>query len=92
MVAFQVSVNGKQICVATVGEVGVLGAHLIWRHINYSIEGFELDVGGIILDAKKTRRHVDWKTPSIGPGDEITIRVIDASKPDPLPRITPGRG
>jgi hypothetical protein len=83
MKAFLVSVNGKRVCLAGIGDNGVMGVAV------QSVEGkslkavlkkqLKLIVGG--LDSV-SGEHVHWKTPQIGIGDKITIEIIEADNVD----------
>jgi hypothetical protein len=77
--AFRLAVNGQPICVAGVGEVGVLSAHLI------TLRG-TLDFGHILLylgALDDARGHMGWTVPAIAMGDTITIDNIESDAVDP---------
>jgi hypothetical protein len=75
MIAFLVSVNGQRVCLAGIGQDGVLGAGVDWTNRR----GFKFHVGG--LDTK-TDEFADWDTPQIGMDDEITIKIVDVPTVD----------
>jgi hypothetical protein len=74
MIGFEVSVNGRRVCTAGAGE-GLLTA--IVSSVASRSE-LKLEVGGLLEDA-----HLAWATPpSLGVGDEVTVRVVETDKPD----------
>jgi hypothetical protein len=83
MTALEVFVNGHQVCLAGVGEEGVLSAIVDWVNSPHSEAATNLSVGG--LDSN-TGEHLHWDVPSIGIGAEVLVRVVEASVVDP-----PGR-
>jgi hypothetical protein len=83
MKAFMVSVNGRHVCTAGIGPDGVLSTMLTWvgGGPNRDPEGhLHLRVGG--LDSR-TDEHVDWTTPELAVGDEVTVRVVEVEEVDP---------
>ena len=87
MIGFQVSLNGKQVCTAAVGETGVLTAMVTWvvRSAPDVAEPSELSfaVGGLNGDA-----HLEWPVPrKLQVGDEVVIKIVTTEAPD-LPSCT----
>jgi len=80
MKSFEVFINGHRLCLAGVGENGVLNAIVNWVGGAGREEDIFLNVGG--LDSK-TDEHLRWKVPSIGVGTEILVRVVEAISVDP---------
>jgi hypothetical protein len=83
MKAFMVSVNGRHVCTAGIGPNGVLSTMLTWvgGGPRRDPEGaFHFSVGG--LDSR-TDEHVDWTTPELAVGDEVTVRVVEVEQIDP---------
>ena len=76
MTALDVSVNGRHVCVAGIGN-GVLAAH-VTRTGNDRNENIRLAVGGL-----EGGHYLDWLMPSVGVGDEVTIRIVDVPTTDP---------
>lgn len=76
MIAYEVYVNGEKVCVASVGESGVLTAILSWVGSRGSAKNDLLDlrIGGLVH-----ADHVRWlsETTTISVGDEVTIRVVE---------------
>ena len=96
MICFEVRVNGKVLCTAGVGDLGVLTAILKWvkREPNecpedveiteWSAEELDLSVGGSIGHGKHGHTFLDWiKDHGLSVGDEITIRILDQPQCDP---------
>jgi hypothetical protein len=77
MIAFDVYLNGERLCVAGVGDSGVLTACATW--VSHSLE-MNLDVGGVRRDERGSPAHVRWTDTPIRVGDEIRIRVTDAAE------------
>jgi hypothetical protein len=84
MRAFEVHLNGKRLCVAGIGDNGVLTAHIAHLVGQYKNE-LRLEVGGLSLPFKE---YVTWNRRKLKVGDEIRIRVCEASSIDrPKERI-----
>lgn len=78
MHAFEVHLNGKRLCVAGIGEDGVLTAFITdvarkdWNHLDLKVDGL---VG-------KTGEHVVWSDQRLKTGDEVRLKIVDASSAD----------
>jgi hypothetical protein len=87
MLAFNVSLNGKKLCLAGVGEVGVLSAITSWVAGDRGEDLF-LHVGGLANE-----EHIDWvKRKRLHVGDEIRVEIVateSAAKPVRKRRIHP---
>ena len=97
MIAFEVHLNGKSICTAGVGDIGVLSTCLAWRGSQPYQKGgasvaeyLRLDIGGIDGSAGE---HVRWLDRKIKRGDTVSIKVVEAAsatkprereRPDPV--------
>jgi hypothetical protein len=89
MRGFEVEVNGERYCLAGVGDVGALSAFVTYVGVRGS-EG-EAMVGPTYLSVSgfsgsvDDQRHVHWREGirPLGPGDVITVRVVDVESPDP---------
>lgn len=79
MLGFAISVNGKQICVASADAV--LTATVTCTY--HQSDDILFRVGGIAAD--DLQQHLDWKMPTIGVGDEVTIRLVDSVESNPPP-------
>jgi hypothetical protein len=78
MRAFAVSVNGKPLCTAGIGDDGVLSSHVTWSG-SPGMGHIHMHVGG--LDSP-TNEHLRWSVKEIGVGDEITTRIIETEAID----------
>lgn len=87
MIAFEVTINGTIVCVAGVGDRGVLTAMATWvkrdpdRHRgnpDFVLEELEASIGG-----KRGADHVSWGDHALAPGDVVQIRVVEADAVDP---------
>jgi len=97
MLAFEIHMNGKRICIAGIGEPGVLSAILHWigsaprKGARKADEHASIRVGGLIGSIEE---HVTWVRRDLRRGDEVVIRVIEtecADKPRERERDTAGR-
>lgn len=79
MIALEVSVNGQRACLAGVGADGSLDALLTWISSAGDEPHFFLRVGGYDVRGDE---HLHWKTPSIGLGSEVQIRIVDVEMSD----------
>ena len=96
MVAFEVFRNDERLCVAGVGDYGVLIACVNW--VAHSPEKLELRKAAGISDQQPTELnvqvsglqsdeatplHKEWTDTILRVGDQIKIHVIDAPQVDP---------
>lgn len=81
MKALEVFISGHRLCLAGVGDNGVLNAIVSWvGSPGRGDDDIFLSVGG--LDSV-SREHRRWNVPSIGVGSEILVRVVEATSVDP---------
>jgi hypothetical protein len=80
MMAFEISVNGRQVATIGVGEAGVLNVIMSWVASGPRNDGVRLHAGGISLP---TDDHVGWKMPAISLGDVVTIKVVESDEITP---------
>ena len=78
MRAFEVHLNKKRLCLAGIGDNGVMSAilsHLIGKG------GDEVDfrIGGLVMPAHE---HVIWKELKLSTGDEISIKIVKSKVVD----------
>jgi hypothetical protein len=77
MLSFNVSLNGKKLCLAGIGKRGVLSAILSWAASNRGEDLF-LHVGGLANE-----EHIDWiDHKRLQVGDEIRVEVCDTDSVD----------
>ena len=79
MKAFLVHLNGKRLCLAGIGNHGVLNATVNWAGRNDRGGKLGFIVGGL---ETPTTEHVRWNTPPIKVGDTITITIVEADVVD----------
>lgn len=85
MIAFEVHLNGKKICTAGVGDLGVLTSSLAWRGPQPYQKGgpvvpeyLRLDVGGLA----DCGDHLRWQDRKLKRGDVVSIKVVEVDSPD----------
>ena len=84
MRAFRVYVNRTKLCIAGVGNDGVLVVTLNCvtgpdRGTGRERDDLWLDIGGLI---STTDEHVRWRSARLKVGDEIRVRIIEADSVD----------
>jgi hypothetical protein len=84
MRAFEVYLNGKRLCVAGIGDDGVLSTivdHVVGKGRNQQT----LRVGGLI---SPTGEHVIWNRRRLKIGDEVRVKIVESASIDrPKERI-----
>jgi hypothetical protein len=84
MLAFEIHVNGKKVCTAGIGEPGVLTTTVTWvlgdgtGHPK-GHEELGMGVGGLVSGRDE---YLDWFARRLRRGDEISIRIVEASAAD----------
>jgi hypothetical protein len=78
MQAFEVSLNGKKVCVAGIGNDGVLSAIITHAPFRRRRET-RLSVGGLISPANE---HVRWKEAMLREGDKICVTIVETETVD----------
>jgi hypothetical protein len=79
MRAFEISLNDQKLCVAGIGEEGVLTS-ILTSVARKNAGDLFLQVGGLI---NPTRQHVDWVSQKpLKVGDKVQIRVVEADAVD----------
>jgi len=91
MTVFDVSVNGRKICRAGVGNAGVLTTIVTWAHVRpapargkrgRARNETRLHVGGLAHDT-----HRMWAGRMLKAGDRVTVSVLKADTFDPPARV-----
>lgn len=87
MIAFEVWLNGKKLCLASVGDAGVLTQILSWSQREPKADSNEkpkpektgLHVGGLARG-----EYMDWleRTFSVTVGDEVTVKIVEVEQAD----------
>jgi hypothetical protein len=79
MRGFEVFLNKKKVCLASIGDNGVLSAIVNCLTRDKVADQF-LEVGGL---ASPTHTHIAWtKQKRLRLGDEIRIRIVETVSPD----------
>jgi|ERR1700756_3504600 len=78
MRAFKVYLNRKRLCVAGVGDDGVLNTMVDYAVGNGRNELY-LRVGGLISPSQE---HVLWRNQKLKTGDEVRVKIIESDSTD----------
>jgi hypothetical protein len=78
MKAFHVYINGERVCLAGIGDHGVLTA-IASLVVAPDREEMDLSVGGLISPVKE---HLNWTNRHLRVGDEIKIKIIERASVD----------
>jgi len=91
MRAFKIYLNRKKLCLAGIGDDGVLSAIVNWVVGDQAVDLF-VEVGGLV---SPIREHVAWvKQKPLRVGDEIRVKIVETSsvdKPIKKHRIDPAK-
>jgi hypothetical protein len=75
MIGFEVTLNGRRLCIAGAGDTSVLTA--IVSYVSKRNE-LELEIGGLADEA-----HLKWPSPaSLAVGDEVSVKIVETDQPD----------
>jgi hypothetical protein len=88
MVVFEVSINGRRTFAMAAGEFGSLAAVVSW--CNEVQEGTlfqDLSLSGTGWE-KSSGKHLEWPEQPLKTGDEVTLRIVDATEFDQPDRMT----
>lgn len=78
MRALEVHLNKRKLCVAGVGENGVITA-IISCVLRSGRDELLLDTGGLV---STTEENLRWHQRKLRVGDSVQIRIVEASKSD----------
>jgi hypothetical protein len=78
MTALEIQVNGKKVCVAGKEGLNILSAAVTWLKTR---KVWDLRVRGI-TDQEGFEEHLSWLDRQLGPGDSITIAVVETDGSD----------
>jgi hypothetical protein len=78
MRAFKVYLNRKRLCVAGIGDDGVLNT-MVDYVAGHGRNEVYLRVGGLIVP---TMDHVLWRNQKLKTGDEVRVKIIESSSID----------
>jgi hypothetical protein len=79
MRAFEVHLNGKRLCLAGVGQDGVLTAIVGYVKLGGGRGQTSISVGGLINPAHD---YVNWTNRGLKLGDELRLKITDTEKVD----------
>jgi len=89
MIAFEILSNGKRLCLAGAGDLGVVTASISWARRKALPEGVDIpdwkaeelsfNVGGI---DSHTDEYLEWVRKELSVGSEITLRVVEVEEVD----------
>ena len=87
MKCFEVTINGQKVCTAGIGDYGVLNSVLSFIGSKESSdqtpsESLELTISGVATSTVGATDAVEWLQRDLVVGDEILIRIIEASECD----------
>jgi hypothetical protein len=91
MIAFEVSLNGKLVCTAGIGDFGVLTSILTWvrRRPAYSRNGdtveeeLTFEVSGRDSREPTASENLTWLSETLDVGDNVSIRIVEVDTADP---------
>jgi len=78
MRAFEISLNGKKICLAGIGDDGVLSTTITYTPFRRRRET-RLYVGGLVLPQDE---HVFWRQSILHTGDEVRLKIVERTVVD----------
>ncbi len=84
MLAFEIYINGKKKCTAGIRGPCALTAALSWVLRERAAPGrkrkeLNLGVGGLV---SRSDEFLQWLQSDVQPGDEVSIRIVEAAKVD----------
>jgi hypothetical protein len=81
MICFEVYINGQKICLAGVGDNGVLSAMATFT-ASSELQKTEFRVGGMTKVDVETSQQIEWLDRELSVGDTITVKIVEAEKYD----------
>lgn len=96
MKCFEITINGEKVCTAGVGDDGVLNSIVSFvrrnnqdetagSQTNEVYESLDIRVGGIANRDAGEMHNLEWLQRDLNVGDEIVIKIIEASSCDDPP-------
>lgn len=82
MIAFEIFLNGERLCVAGIGDLGVLSAILTWTRVHR--EGKESEPPVEVLSLQVTGldnadQYPCWLHRAMTRGDELRVKIVETS-------------
>ena len=81
MICFEVYINGQKVCLAGIGNDGVLSIMTTFIASGES-QRTDFRVGVLIKIDAETQQQVEWLDRELKVGDEITIKIVEAENYD----------
>jgi ClpX C4-type zinc finger len=86
MKCFEITINGETVCTAGVGDDGVLNSVMSFAKRadaeTQPSESLDLRVSGVANVEPGVMEHLEWLHRDLNVGDEVLIRIIEASTCD----------
>jgi len=89
---FEIYINNKKVCTASIGDDGVLSSILtLAKRSHKKVDGVErklpkeelyIEVGAYMTKSNSQSEHVKWLNQELNLGDLIQIKIIDTQEPD----------
>jgi len=79
MIALRVLHNGKEVCVAGIGDLGVLSTGVTWAHVRLDSPPLEREDLSLMISGLHTpsEEHRRWNAPDVTVGDTVTIEIVE---------------
>jgi hypothetical protein len=81
MICFEVYINGQKVCLAGVGDDGVLSVMASFIASSES-QRTDFRVGGLIKVDAEIQQQVEWIDREVNVGDDITIKIVESENYD----------
>ena len=81
MICFEVNINGQKVCLAGVGDNGVLSIMTTF-FASSEMQKTDFRVGGSIKVDAETSQQMDWVHRELAVGDVLTVKIVEADNYD----------
>jgi hypothetical protein len=81
MICFEVYINGQKVCLAGIGNDGVLAVMATFIASSES-QRTDFRVGGLIKVDAETQQQIEWLDRELKVGDDVTIKIVEAETYD----------
>lgn len=82
MKCFEITINGVKVCTAGIGDDGVLTSIMSLGKRKNDSEMLDLRVGGLAHREAGATEQLEWINQNLAVGDEVTIKIVEASECD----------